>query len=312
MELTRGHGVQTELRTIDGAASTMVPQYARYADLCILGRDEPEGPASINYTFAEQLLFVTGRPVLFVPAEGSFATLGRHIAVAWNSSRPAARSLNDALPLIERAERTTIIMVNPSGFIDAHEGPPGEQMVDHLKRHGATVDAVRFENVATWRDRRQAAGRSARLRRRFDRRRRLRASAAVGKDARRRHARSARAHEPADLHVALIGNARCPGRSPQRFEIFTRSAGAVCGLLSNFKLELIGTDKIPRLTRAAKPGQHNVDIARGGFSRLISTSYRQIEPAHETVKVSSLYVRADDLRLAPARENSRPRRWLPM
>jgi nucleotide-binding universal stress UspA family protein len=103
---------------------------------------------SINYSFSEQLLFVTGRPVLFVPAGDAFTTLGRHIVVAWNSSRPAARSLNDALPLIERAERVTIVMINPSGFIDAHEGPPGEQMIDHLQRHGATVDAVRIENVA--------------------------------------------------------------------------------------------------------------------------------------------------------------------
>jgi len=147
-ELTRGRGVEAELLAVDGEAAVVVPQYARYADLCILGRDEPEGPASVNYTFSEHLLFLTGRPVLFVPAEGSFATIGRHIAVAWNSSRPAARALNDALPLIERAERTTILMVNPSGFIDGHEGPPGEQIVDHLERHGAKVDSVRIENVA--------------------------------------------------------------------------------------------------------------------------------------------------------------------
>jgi nucleotide-binding universal stress UspA family protein len=39
-------------------------------------------------------------------------------------------------------------MINPSGLIDTHEGPPGEQMVEHLKRHGAVVDAIRIENVA--------------------------------------------------------------------------------------------------------------------------------------------------------------------
>jgi nucleotide-binding universal stress UspA family protein len=146
--LTRSHDFEAELITIDGPAADIVPQYARYADLCILGRDEPGGPASVNYTFSEQLLFVTGRPVLFVPPEGLFATLGRHIAVAWNSSRPAARALNDALPLIERAEHTTIIMINPSGFIDTHEGPPGEQLVEHLRRHGAAADAVRIEDIA--------------------------------------------------------------------------------------------------------------------------------------------------------------------
>ena len=143
--LTRDHDIEAELRSVEGEASIVVPQYARYADLCIVGRDQPEG-ASVNYTFSEQLLFVTGRPVLFVPS-GSFATLGRHIVVAWNSSRPAARSLNDALPLLERAEQTTVLMVNPSGFIGAHHAPPGKQLVEHLRRHGASADAVQVEDV---------------------------------------------------------------------------------------------------------------------------------------------------------------------
>ena len=146
-ELSRVRGLRAELLGFDGAAAQVLPQYARYADLCILGQDVPDGPASVNYTFSEQLLFVTGRPVLFVPGGRAFGSLGRHIAVAWNSSRPAARSLNDALPLIERAERTTVIMINPSGFIHAHEGPSGEPMVAHLRRHGATVEAVRIEEV---------------------------------------------------------------------------------------------------------------------------------------------------------------------
>jgi nucleotide-binding universal stress UspA family protein len=140
-------GVAAELRCVDGIASSVVPQHARYADLCILGRDQPEGPASIEYTFAEHLLFLTGRPVLFVPAIERPATLGRRILLAWNSSRPAARSLNDALPLIERAEHTTVLMINPSGFIDGHGAPPGEHMVEHLRRHGAVADAVRVEDV---------------------------------------------------------------------------------------------------------------------------------------------------------------------
>ena len=147
-ELTSDRGTQATLLSIDGPAAVAVPQYARYADLCIVGQNEPEGPASVNYTFSEQLLFVTGRPVLFVPAETSCRTVGRHIVVAWNSSRPAARSLNDAIPLIERADRTTIVMINPSGFIDSHEGPPGEQLAEHLARHGAAVNSVRIENVA--------------------------------------------------------------------------------------------------------------------------------------------------------------------
>lgn len=145
--LARERGLRADLLAVEGVAAEAVPQYARYADLCILGGDEGGEPPAVNYSFSEQLLFVTGRPVLFIPQQASVNTLGRHIALAWNSSRPAARSLNDAMPLIELAERTSIIMVNPSGFIDGHAGPPGEQMIEHLKRHGAAANALRLENV---------------------------------------------------------------------------------------------------------------------------------------------------------------------
>ena len=147
-ELAADRGIQTSLLSIDGQAAMAVPQYARYADLCIVGQNEPEGPASVNYSFSEQLLFVTGRPVLFVPADRSYETLGRHIVVAWNSSRPAARSLNDAMPLIEHADRTTIVMINPAGFIKSHDGPPAQQLTEHLAHHGVVVDTVQVENVA--------------------------------------------------------------------------------------------------------------------------------------------------------------------
>ncbi len=141
------HGLQTEWRCLDGAASVVTPQHARYADLCILGQDLPTDTDSVGYSFSEQLLFVTGRPVLFVPAFGSFETLGRHIVVAWNSSRASARAVNDALPLIERAERTTVITINPADFIERHSAPPAEQMVEHLRRHGALVDGIELKNV---------------------------------------------------------------------------------------------------------------------------------------------------------------------
>jgi len=111
-----------------------------------LGREGTDDN-SVGYTFSEELLFVTGRPVLFIPPVPLGETLGRHIAVAWNSSRPAARAVNDAMPLIERAERTTVLTVNPAVFIDRRGALPLDQMVEHLKQHGASTDLVRLGNV---------------------------------------------------------------------------------------------------------------------------------------------------------------------
>ena len=141
------HGLEAEWRCLNGVASVVVPQHARYADLCVLGQDTAAGTDSIGYSFSEQLLFVTGRPVLFIPAFGVFETLGRHIAVAWNSSRASALAVNDALPLIERAEQTTVITINPADFIERHGAPPAEQIVEHLRRHSASVEGIKLKNV---------------------------------------------------------------------------------------------------------------------------------------------------------------------
>lgn len=141
------HGLTTEWGGVVGPASVWVPQHARYADLCIVGHNAAADDELDHYSFSEKLLFVTGRPVLFIPPVKPFETLGRQILVAWNSSRAAARAVNDAMPLIERAERTTVITINPADFIDAHGALPADQIVEHLRRHGASTELVRLENI---------------------------------------------------------------------------------------------------------------------------------------------------------------------
>jgi hypothetical protein len=109
-------GLKTEWHCLDGLASVVVPQHARYADLSILGHGAPADSDSVEYTFSEQVLFVTGRPVLYIPVSGFFETLGRNIVVAWNSSRAAARAVNDALPLIVSFFGSNRRLQTKSGF----------------------------------------------------------------------------------------------------------------------------------------------------------------------------------------------------
>jgi nucleotide-binding universal stress UspA family protein len=148
-QLGRERGLTTEWRSVPGPAALVVPQHARYADLCILGRDGADDESSEDYTFSEELLFVTGRPVLFIPPVSVGETVGRHIAVAWNASRPAARAVNDAMPLIEGAERTTVLTINPQAYMEHRGALPADHMVEHLSQHGARADLIRLEHVPT-------------------------------------------------------------------------------------------------------------------------------------------------------------------
>jgi nucleotide-binding universal stress UspA family protein len=61
--LGRERGIEIEWRCLEGVASVVVPQHARYAGLCILGQDVPAYVNSAGYSFSEQLLFITGRMV---------------------------------------------------------------------------------------------------------------------------------------------------------------------------------------------------------------------------------------------------------
>ncbi len=145
--LEREHHLEIEWRCVEGSALAVAPQHARYADLCILGPNEGGEAESIGYDFSEKLLFVTGRPLVFVPSSGAFETLGRHIVIGWNESRPATRSVSDALPLIERAERTTVITIDSADFVDRDSARAAAQLVQHLRRHSPSVDAVKLKDV---------------------------------------------------------------------------------------------------------------------------------------------------------------------
>jgi nucleotide-binding universal stress UspA family protein len=147
--LSRENALTTEWRIVAGPASSTVPQHARYADLCILGHYRSMRQDPNSYSFSEKLLFSSGRPSLFIPPDRTLTVLGRHVAVAWNSSRAAARAVNDALPLIERAERVTILTVNPEDFIVRNGALPPERMVEHLERHGVRPELVKLEDVPT-------------------------------------------------------------------------------------------------------------------------------------------------------------------
>jgi nucleotide-binding universal stress UspA family protein len=139
--------LHTQWCSVNGFPEAVVPQQARYRDLCILGHHEVGESAPVNYSFSEHVLFIAGRPVLLVPTSGAFDTLGRHIAIAWNSSRPASRAVNDALPLIERCERATVICVDSDRYIGKHSALPPEHLIEHLGRHGIEAELVLISSV---------------------------------------------------------------------------------------------------------------------------------------------------------------------
>jgi nucleotide-binding universal stress UspA family protein len=142
--LQRELGMEVHWRSIEGIASKVVPQHARFADLCVV----PHRAHSTD-NLSEKLLFLTGRPVVFVPPDVRAEGLGSNVVVAWNSSRAAARSLADALPILERAKRVTVVAINPTSFVNKYGCLPPERIIEHLRRHNASVEGIWLNDIPT-------------------------------------------------------------------------------------------------------------------------------------------------------------------
>ncbi|HYA07004.1 MAG TPA: universal stress protein [Xanthobacteraceae bacterium] len=114
---------------------------ARRFDLAIVGQAEPE-TSTVEEIIAEATLFNSGRPMIMVPYIQKGPLKLDNVMACWDGSRPAARAINDAMPLLEKAGRVEIVIItNERGKQDQIEGA---DMGEHLARHGLNVDVHRI------------------------------------------------------------------------------------------------------------------------------------------------------------------------
>ncbi len=120
----------------DAAEDAYIGSYGRVFDLIALGRpgSAPENP---RMPPLESALFDAGRPVLIVSKIVPKA-IGRNVLVAWNRSTEQAHTNSFALPLLQRAEQVTVLMVEGG----ATSGPSGEDAALHLRRNGVKAEAM--------------------------------------------------------------------------------------------------------------------------------------------------------------------------
>ncbi|MDD5285272.1 MAG: universal stress protein [Desulfuromonadaceae bacterium] len=85
---------------------------AYYTDLVIVGQSNSKHPnLNIPPELPERLVMLCGRPVLVVPYTGCFKTAGDRIMIAWRAGRESVRSVNDAMPCIEKSHHVSVVEV---------------------------------------------------------------------------------------------------------------------------------------------------------------------------------------------------------
>lgn len=136
-EKTGATGINAEWLAVDwkvtGVSVTEVVNYhAHYSDLVIVGQtDHNSQDRDTPADLPERVVMGAGRPVLIVPYTGSYRDFGTRVLVAWKSGRESTRAVNDAIPLLAKADVVNILGVNPADPAINE----GERLCVHLACH---------------------------------------------------------------------------------------------------------------------------------------------------------------------------------
>jgi nucleotide-binding universal stress UspA family protein len=126
--------------------ATVVTEHARVHDIAILPIGEQ---AALQHYVAECVVFGSGRPTILIPEvpirrkPSSFDVIG----VAWDFSRPAARAVADALPILQHARSVRVVTITQEKRFDTKRS--SVELAKHLACHG--IEPVMEEEAAAGR-----------------------------------------------------------------------------------------------------------------------------------------------------------------
>ena len=140
-EVVHRHRIlQSEWRSLPYSSSE-VAKHAYYADLVVIGRPTTR-QVSHRTGWAETSIFNSGRPVILVPS-GAALCRARRILVGWKETREAVRALEQAVPLLARADSVEVLIVDDNHRQGGNGQDLGSQVASHLAHHGVPVE-VKF------------------------------------------------------------------------------------------------------------------------------------------------------------------------
>lgn len=124
----------------------IVTDHARMHDITIIPVDEYLG---LQHYIAESVIFGSGRPTLILPEapERTGSLRPDVVGVAWDFSRPAARAMADALPILKQAKTVRVVTITREKTIDSRRS--SAELAKHLSHHG--IEAVMDEEEAAGR-----------------------------------------------------------------------------------------------------------------------------------------------------------------
>jgi nucleotide-binding universal stress UspA family protein len=119
---------------------SFVGSYGRVFDVIVMNRPN-ENSSGLYVRAIEAGLFESGRPILLAPPSPP-NQIATNVMIAWNRSTEQARVTALSLPLLQKADRITVLTVNGGAEVP---GPPAEQLIQYLKRNGIAAELMTVE-----------------------------------------------------------------------------------------------------------------------------------------------------------------------
>lgn len=131
------NGVAVDWRGAVEASRRFALTQARAADLVVMARQGPDDAALGRMGVApSDIVMELGRPILVVPP-GVPCLKARSVVVAWKDTREARRAVQDALPLLVRAEMVSVLSVGADPEDDG-----AQDVCGYLAHFGISARAV--------------------------------------------------------------------------------------------------------------------------------------------------------------------------
>jgi nucleotide-binding universal stress UspA family protein len=142
-------GTSNEIRRVEevpGRLSDRAATEARWADLFVTSRPYDDRGATQWADLFETVLFASGRGILVVPPNRRPADAIRRVLVCWRDTREAARAVAEASPIIAKAARTVVLVIDPEPARDGSQSAPAADIAKHLDRLGTSVEVNTIES----------------------------------------------------------------------------------------------------------------------------------------------------------------------
>jgi nucleotide-binding universal stress UspA family protein len=119
---------------------SFVGSYGRVFDVIVMNRSD-RNTTGLHDRALNSGLFESGRPILLAPPSPP-RQIATDVLIPWNCSTEQARTTARAIPLLQKADRVTVLTVI-GGF--EVPGPSAEQLIRYLRDHGIGTEPMKVE-----------------------------------------------------------------------------------------------------------------------------------------------------------------------